>query len=117
MTATAFASAVLAFAPSAQPGTQQDPRGQMMGLLGPMLFAVVLMYLIMIRPEQKKRKEHTERLKSLKNGDKIVTTAGIIGVVVGIKDKSLSIRSADTKLEVLKSSVSEILEKSTSTEA
>jgi preprotein translocase subunit YajC len=112
MSATAAVNALLA-----QAGTQPDPRGQLMGLLGPVIFAVILMYLVMIRPEQKKRREHLDRLKSLKTGDKIVTSSGIIGVVVGIKDKSVSIRSADTKLEVLKSSVSEILEKSAAAEA
>jgi preprotein translocase YajC subunit len=53
-------------------------------------------------------------LKTIKNGDKIVTSSGIVGTIVGIKDKSVSIRSADTKLEVLKSSVSEITERSAS---
>src|SRR5438132_12507658 len=117
MIATAFRNAVFAFGAPAQAGTQTDPRAQTLQLIGPMVFALILMYIIMIRPEQKKRRAHTERLKSLRSGDKIVTTSGIIGTVVGIKDKSVSIRSADTKLEVLKSSASEILEKSAAAEA
>ena len=51
-------------------------------------------------------------LKTLKPGDKIVTTSGIIGVVLTIKDKTVSLRSADTKLEVLKSAVAEVTERS-----
>ena len=42
----------------------------------------------------------------------VVTSSGILGVVLGVSEKTVSIRSADTKLEILKSSVSEILEKS-----
>lgn len=51
-------------------------------------------------------------LKGVKAGDRVVTTSGIIGVVVTLKDKSLSLRSADSKLEVSKSSIAEVLERS-----
>jgi preprotein translocase subunit YajC len=72
---------------------------------------VVVFYFILIRPQQKKAKDHAELLKTLRPGDKVLTTGGVLGVVVGVKDKSVSIRSADTKLEVLKSAVTEITER------
>jgi preprotein translocase subunit YajC len=72
---------------------------------------VVGMWFLLIQPQRKKSKELEATLKSLKTGDKIVTNSGILGVVLNIKDKSLSIRSADTKLEILKSSVLEVLER------
>jgi preprotein translocase subunit YajC len=50
--------------------------------------------------------------KNIKPGDKILTSGGIVGVVVGVKEKSLSIRSADAKLEILKSAVTDITERS-----
>jgi len=50
-------------------------------------------------------------MKTLKPGDKVTTSGGIIGTVVSVKDKSVSIRSVDTKFEVLKSAVSEITER------
>jgi len=50
-------------------------------------------------------------LKSIKPGDKISTTSGIVGTVVAVKEKTVSIRSADSKLEILKSAVSEITER------
>ena len=50
-------------------------------------------------------------MKTIRPGDKILTSGGIIGTVVGVKDKSISIRSADTKLEVLKSAVTQITER------
>jgi len=73
---------------------------------------MVVFYFILIRPQQKKAREHTDLLKTLKPGDKVVTSGGVLGVIVSVKEKSVSLRSADTKLEVLKSAVSEITERS-----
>jgi preprotein translocase subunit YajC len=72
---------------------------------------VVGMWFLLIAPQRKKTKELAATLQTLKAGDKIVTSSGILGVVLNIKDKTLSIRSADTKLEILKSSVLEVLER------
>lgn len=91
--------------------TVPDERAKMLQTFGLMAFMALAMYLLMFRPQQKKAREHADMLKTVKNGDKVVTSGGILGVVVGIKDKSLSIRSADTKLEVLKSAITEIVEK------
>ena len=98
----------------AQAPTVPDERARMLQTFGLMLFMALAMYLLMFRPQQKKAREHAQLLKTIKNGDRIVTSGGILGVVVGIKDKSVSIRSADTKLEVLKSAVAEIVERSSS---
>ncbi|HUD46974.1 MAG TPA: preprotein translocase subunit YajC [Candidatus Baltobacteraceae bacterium] len=76
-----------------------------------MIIFVVIMWILMIAPQRKKAKELETTLKALKAGDRIVTTSGIIGVVLSIKDKSVSIRSADTKLEVLKTSVAEVTDR------
>ncbi|MDX1952683.1 MAG: preprotein translocase subunit YajC [Verrucomicrobiota bacterium] len=106
--------AMLAFAPTAQPGTQPDPRAQLLQMFGTLAFFALMMYFVAIRPQQRKAKEQAALLKGLKTSDKILTTSGIVGTVVTVKDKSVVIRSADTKLEVLKSAVSEITEKSSS---
>jgi preprotein translocase subunit YajC len=95
--------------------TVQDDRARMLQTFGLMIFMAFAMYLLMFRPQQKKAREHALLLKSVKSGDRIVTSGGIIGVVVGIKEKTVSIRSADTKLEVLKSSIAEVVEKSAAT--
>jgi preprotein translocase subunit YajC len=95
-------------------GTQPNPTGQMLTTLGMMGFFIFVMYFIMIRPQQKKAKEHASMLQTLKPGDKVVTSGGILGIVVSVKDKSVAVRSADTKIEVLKSAVSEIVERSSS---
>jgi preprotein translocase subunit YajC len=94
----------------AQP-MQQDPVGGMIKSLGLMGVFVVGMWILLIAPQRKKAKELEATLKSLKSGDKVVTNSGILGVVLSIKDKTVSIRSAETKLEILKSSVLEIIER------
>ncbi len=73
---------------------------------------MVIMYVLMIGPQRKKAKEQDLMLKALRPGDKIVTASGIVAVVLTIKEKSLSIRSAETKLEILKSAVAEVTERS-----
>ena len=109
MMALAEISALLAQQP-----TQPDPRATSIFNMGLLAMMVVVMYLVLWRPQQKRAREHAEMLKTIKSGDKVVTTSGIVGTIVGIKDRSVSIRSADTKLEVLKSSVSEITERGAS---
>ena len=93
-------------------GTVPDDRARMLQTFGMMIFMALAMYLLMFRPQQKKAREHAALLKGVKNGDRIVTSGGIIGVVISLKDKSVSIRSADAKLEILKSSIAEIVEQS-----
>lgn len=108
-------NAWLAFAPQPQPGTQTNPTAQMLQMVGTFAVMGVMFYFVLIRPQQKKAKDHALLLKALRPGDKIVTSGGILGVVVSVKEKTVAIRSADTKMEVLKSAVSEITEKASGT--
>lgn len=103
--------ALLALAPPAQPGTQPNPQGEMMKLFGMIAIMGLMMYFIVIRPQRNRQKQLTNLLSNLKPGDKILTGSGIVGVVVGVKEKTVSIRSADSKLEILKTTISEITEK------
>ena len=77
----------------------------------PLFLLVFAFYFAILRPQQKRQKQHDALIKTIKTGDKVTTASGIIGIVVTVKDKSVSIRSADTKLEVLKSAISEITER------
>lgn len=72
----------------------------------------VMMYFMLFRPQQQRAKQQAKLLANLKSGDKVVTTSGIVGTVLTVKDKTVSLRSADAKMEVTKSSVTEILESS-----
>lgn len=80
------------------------PMGQLLGAL-PVYAAVIGgMYLFLIRPQQKKRKEEEELRKNLQIGDEITTIGGIIGKVISIKDDtdSLVIESGTEKLRIKK---------------
>jgi preprotein translocase subunit YajC len=92
-----------------QQPAQQDPNAAIK-MIGMMVIFAVIMWVLMIAPQRKKAKEQDLMLKALRAGDKVVTASGIIGVVLSIKDRSVSIRSADTKLEILKSAVAEVTE-------
>jgi preprotein translocase subunit YajC len=100
---------MLALAPPTQPGQQPPPLWTQLVPLG---LIVVVFYFALIRPQQKKAKDHATLLKTVRAGDKIVTNSGIVAVVVTVKDKTLTIRSADAKLEITKSAVAEIVERS-----
>ena len=108
MTLFGFLTLLALSAPPA-PGTAPNPTGEMikMGLM--LFFMVIVMYFTLIYGPQKKAKDHDKLLKTIKPGDRVVTNGGIVGVVLSLKDKTVSIRSADTKLEVLKSAVTEEL--------
>ncbi len=103
---TIFQNVILAQAAPAASGQPQNP---IMAFL-PMILLVVVFYFILIRPQQKRAKELAKLIESIKSGDKVGTASGIIGVVITVKDKVVTLRSGDSKLEVSKSSVTEILE-------
>jgi preprotein translocase subunit YajC len=104
----------LFMAAQSSPGTQPNPTAQMMQMLGMFALLGVVFYFLMIRPQQAKAREHAALVQTIKPGDKILTSGGILGVIISVREKSVSIRSADAKLEILKSAVSEIVEKSAS---
>jgi preprotein translocase subunit YajC len=61
-----------------------------------MLFAMfAVMYFLLIRPKQKKQKEHREMLNNLKKGDRIITSGGLYGRITGITDQTLTLEIAD----------------------
>ena len=56
-------------------------------------------------------------LETIKAGDKVVTSSGIVGVVITVKERTITLRSSDAKFEVTKASVTEVLDASTTTES
>ena len=79
------------------------------------LFGVVFYFLI-IRPQSQSRKKQLALINALKAGDKVETASGIRGLVISVKDNSVTLKSIDAKLEVSKASVTQILESGGSTE-
>lgn len=97
--------------PPAQPGQPAPAAPPFYMQMFPFILMIVVFYFILIRPQQKKAKQHQELLKQVKAGDKVLTSSGIIGTVITVKEKTVSIRSADTKLEILKSAISDVTER------
>ena len=78
----------------------------MMGLM------VVMFYFLLIRPQQKQRKEQQARVAALKSGDKIVTSAGIHGIVHNVKDNTVVVKVAEgTMIEFDKMAVTAVNKK------
>ncbi len=76
----------------------------------PLVLMFVVFYFLLIRPQQKRQKEHAEMVKNLKKGDRVVTSGGIIGTVHTLQDDYLVLRvgDQDTKIEVLRSAIQEV---------
>lgn len=91
---------------------QPNPTGQLMQMLGTFALLGVMFYFVFFRPQQKKAKEHAQLLKTLRAGDKIMTSGGLLGVVITVREKTATIRSADSKMEVTKTAITEIIERS-----
>ena len=81
-----------------------------LGMMLPILLFIPLLYLLMIRPQQKKQKQWQQMLAGIKSGDKVTTAGGIRGVILSIKDDSIIIRVApdNLKLEVAKSAIASV---------
>jgi len=67
----------------------------MLSFVVPMIFMVVIFYFLLIRPQQKKAKEHKALLDNLKKGDRIITSGGIIGTIVNIDDQIVNLEIAE----------------------
>ncbi|MGA9640313.1 MAG: preprotein translocase subunit YajC [Terriglobales bacterium] len=79
------------------------------GLLGlaPLLFIFAIFYFLLILPQQRKQKKWQAMLSQLKTGDRIVTTGGLRGTIIGLKDDAITLRVPpdNLKLEVSRASV------------
>lgn len=71
---------------------------------------IAVVYLMMIRPQQKRQKQWNEMLAQLKTGDRVTTTGGIRGTIISLKDDALTLRVAPDgiKIEVVKSAIASV---------
>ena len=83
----------LAYAMGTSPqGSAGQGTGGMIGSLVPLVLIFVIFYFLLIRPQQKKAKEHKAMLESLKKGDKIVTSGGIYGVIEAVGANTVTVK-------------------------
>jgi preprotein translocase subunit YajC len=74
------------------------------------LLLIPVLYLVMIRPQQKRQKQWQSMLGSIKTGDRVTTAGGIRGIILSIKDDSIIVRVApdNLKLEIAKSAIASV---------
>lgn len=112
-------SQVLAQANDAAQGTSDAANGASETTGNPlnsMVFMLVafmaIMYFLTIRPNQKREKERKEMLASIAKGDKVITSGGICGSVLGLSEKTVVLRVSDdpiVKMEFLRGAVSQVV--------
>jgi preprotein translocase subunit YajC len=97
----------------APPGAAgQGPGGGPGMMIGYMLIIFALFYFMMIRPQQKKEKERKKLIASIKSGDRILFSNGILGTVTNVKEQTLSVKIADNvKIEIARAAVIRVLDK------
>lgn len=87
----------------------QDTFGMLNSLLIPTMLIIGIMYFLMIRPQQKRLKEHQAMVAAIRRGDTIVTSGGIVGKVAKVEDQELQVEIAEgVKIKILRSTVSEV---------
>lgn len=82
--------------------------------MGAMLFPFALMfgvmYFLMIRPQQKRMKDHQSLLQNLKEGDEVLTASGILGTVKGISEKVVTLEiDKDVRVKVIKGQIAQVM--------
>lgn len=84
----------------------------------PFLLMFLILYFLLIRPQQKRQRQQQEMLETLKNGDRVTTSGGLIGTIAGLKADIVVLRVADNvKIEVQRSAISSVLSKKSEQES
>ena len=78
----------------------------------PIIMVFIVFYLLMIRPQQKKQRQHQNLLSQLRKGDRVVTNGGIFGIIADVKEHVVVLRiTEEVKIEVAKSAIATVIEK------
>ncbi|HEX6979388.1 MAG TPA: preprotein translocase subunit YajC [Alphaproteobacteria bacterium] len=96
----------------AQTGAADGGSGMLIQLL-PLVLIFVVFYFLLIRPQQKKMREHKSMIDSLRRGDRVVTSGGIIGTVTKVTgDREIGLEIADgVRVRAVRSMIAEVLAK------
>ncbi len=87
--------------------------GGLIGLL-PMVLIFVIFYLLLIRPQQKRAKQHKQMVAELAKGDEIVTNGGALGKITAVDDNFVTVEIAESvKIKVQRSAVAQLMPKGT----
>lgn len=95
----------------AQGATRSPGPAGGIGMFAPLILIFAVFYFLMLRPQQKQEKKRREMLSALAKGDRVVTSGGLCGTVIGITEKSVVLRVSDdpvVKMEFLRGAVSQV---------
>lgn len=84
-----------------------------LGLM-PIILVMIIFYFLLIRPQQKRAKQHKEMLAALKRGDKIITNGGLTGTIIKAVDDSETIEveiAKDVKVNVVRTMIADVRDK------
>jgi len=100
----------LAYALAPAPGGGGGNGGGILSVLPLMIGMFAIMYFLIIRPQQKQRRERESLLRAIKKGDRVVTTGGLYGTVVGLSEHTVTLKVADqVKLDFERGSIGRIV--------
>src|SRR5213083_2491953 len=103
---------IFAQAQTGSPGHM--PGGGIGSFFIPLIFIFIIMYFVMIRPQKKRQEQQQKLVTSLKTGDRVITNAGIHGLISNVKDTTVIVKVADNvKIEMEKSAISNVLKPET----
>lgn len=101
-------NSLLAMAPS----PSQQGQGNPLGFMFPMIILFAILYFMLIRPQQRREKERKALINSVKSGDRVLFSGGILGTVTNVKENTLLIKISDNvKIEAARGAVQRVLEK------
>ena len=90
---------------------QAAPQGSLLDLW-PLVVIFIAFYFLLIRPQQKKQKAHSEMVSALQVGDEVMTAGGILGRITAVSDHYAVVQISDnTEIKIQKSSVSQVVPK------
>ncbi|MEK7667840.1 MAG: preprotein translocase subunit YajC [Gemmatimonadota bacterium] len=95
----------------------QQSGGALFMFLAQIAAFIAIFYFILIRPQRQQAKKHEATLKAMKKGDDIVTSGGIVGEIVHIKENLVTIRSGESKLVVERERIAKVSPKGAGTPA
>jgi preprotein translocase subunit YajC len=99
----------LAYAMAPSPGGGGNGGG-MLQILPLMIGMFAIMYFLIIRPQQKQKRERENLLRAIKKGDRVVTSGGLYGTVVGLSEHTVTLKVADqVKLDFERSAIGRIV--------
>lgn len=78
----------------------------------PLVFLFFIFYFLLIRPQQKKQKDHANMIAKLEKNDEVITVGGVHATIVEVREKTIILRIADNvKIEIEKNSITEVKQK------